>query len=96
VELRGLEPLTPCLQIAVTIRPPGPELGGGLSASDRGTPLATGGNGTLMARREAASTCAASSSSPGPCTCFEDEDLPGPQQRDHAHYVLVGHPHPDR
>jgi hypothetical protein len=50
VELRGLEPLTPCLQIAAIGQVMQPELGGRLSVGDRGVPSVTGVNGTLMAR----------------------------------------------
>jgi hypothetical protein len=50
VELRGLEPLTPCLQIAVTGRVTCRELGCCVSATDLGIPAVTGVNGTLMAR----------------------------------------------
>jgi hypothetical protein len=50
VELRGLEPLTPCLQIAVIVRVTGSELDDRPPVSDRGVPLLTGVNGTLMAR----------------------------------------------
>jgi hypothetical protein len=51
VELRGLEPLTPCLQIVVITQEPGRELACGPPVSDRGIPLVTLLNGTLMARR---------------------------------------------
>ena len=51
LELRGLEPLTPCLQIAVIDRPAVAELGLGLAVSDRRVPFAPGANGTVMARR---------------------------------------------
>jgi hypothetical protein len=51
VELRGLEPLTPCLQIAVTDQPAGVELDLGLPVSDRRVPLAPGPNGTVMAHQ---------------------------------------------
>jgi hypothetical protein len=50
VELRGLEPLTPCLQSDVFIRVSGLDLRDRLSLSDRHVPLWHGGNGTLMAR----------------------------------------------
>jgi hypothetical protein len=50
VELRGLEPLTPCLQSDVFIRVSGLDLRDRLSLSDRHVPLWPGGNGTLMAR----------------------------------------------
>ena len=50
VELRGLEPLTPCLQIGFSSRGYGPDRGGELSVRDRSIPLVTGVNGTLMAR----------------------------------------------
>jgi hypothetical protein len=42
-----------CLQIAVIVRVSRPELGGRMSVSDRGVPLLTGVNGTLMVRHEA-------------------------------------------
>jgi hypothetical protein len=51
VELRGLEPLTPCLQIDVFARATGAELARELPLSIRGVPLVTLLNGTLMARR---------------------------------------------
>jgi hypothetical protein len=44
VELRGLEPLTPCLQIAGIVQVTGAHLGSRFSASDRGIPLVTGVN----------------------------------------------------
>jgi hypothetical protein len=50
VELRGLEPLTPCLQIAVISLLAVAELVVGLAMSGRWVPLVTGANGTLMAR----------------------------------------------
>jgi hypothetical protein len=50
VELRGLEPLTPCLQIAVSSWADIADLGKLLSAVDRTVPLRTVVNGTLMAR----------------------------------------------
>ena len=50
VELRGLEPLTPCLQIAVIGPQTGTELGGSLAVSNRDMPPMTRLNGTLMAR----------------------------------------------
>jgi hypothetical protein len=50
VELRGLEPLTPCLQIAVTGRVVRRELGCCVSAIDHEIPAVAGINGTLMAR----------------------------------------------
>jgi hypothetical protein len=52
VELRGLEPLTPCLQIAGTARVGRLELEGWLPARDRDIPLLTGvndANGTAVA-----------------------------------------------
>jgi len=49
VELSGLEPLTPCLQIAVTGRQWHAELGKELTASGRHAPVSTSSNGTLMA-----------------------------------------------
>jgi hypothetical protein len=52
VELRGLDPLTPCLQIAVINEDSWPDLRGWPSVSDRGVPSATRVNGTLMARRD--------------------------------------------
>jgi hypothetical protein len=50
VELRGLEPPDPCLQITVISEVPGRELADMRSASDRAVPPLTGVNGTLMAR----------------------------------------------
>jgi hypothetical protein len=51
VELRGLEPLTPCLQSDVFVCCDGADLARQLSVSSREIPLLTSGNGTLMARR---------------------------------------------
>jgi hypothetical protein len=51
VELSGLEPLTPCLQIAVIMQELQRELACGPPVSDRGIPLLTGVIDTLMARR---------------------------------------------
>ena len=51
VELSGLEPLTPCLQIAVSSCADIADLRSQPSLSDRGIPLLTGVNGTLMAKR---------------------------------------------
>jgi hypothetical protein len=48
VELRGLEPLTPCLQSDVSTRVSGPDLRNRLSLSDRHVPLRTGGNDAPM------------------------------------------------
>ena len=50
MELRGLEPLTPCLQITVSAQIGRSDLDGPGSASDRWIPLLTTLNGTLMAR----------------------------------------------
>ena len=50
VELRGLEPLTPCLQSAVSACGAAPDLAADAPGSVRETPRCTGGNGTLMAR----------------------------------------------
>jgi hypothetical protein len=50
VELRGLEPLTPCLQIGLSLYCQGADLANGLSVRDRGVPLVTVVNGTSMAR----------------------------------------------
>jgi hypothetical protein len=50
VKLRGLEPLTPCLQIAVISRVMRSELGCYVSATNHGIPAMAGANGTLMAR----------------------------------------------
>ena len=50
VELRGLEPLTPCLQIAVISRVMCCELRCCMAVADRGVPAVTSVNGTLMAR----------------------------------------------
>jgi hypothetical protein len=50
VELRGLEPLTPCLQSDVFACVSGSDLHSRLSVRDRHVPLRTGVNGTLMAR----------------------------------------------
>ena len=50
MELRGLEPLTPCLQIGLSTCGHAADLVSGLSVSDRNVPLLTGVNGTLMAR----------------------------------------------
>lgn len=54
MELRGLEPLTPCLQIAGTAQVGRRELDGWLPASNRDIPLLTEVNSTLMARRSQA------------------------------------------
>ena len=51
VELRGLEPLTPCLQSDVYERGGHADLVSQLPVSSRGVPLVTMVNGTLMARR---------------------------------------------
>jgi hypothetical protein len=51
VELRGLEPLTPCLQSTVISRELRPDQDRRSSVVDRGVPLVTSVNGTLMARR---------------------------------------------
>jgi hypothetical protein len=51
VELKGLEPLTPCLQIVASAGAQGTELGEGPPAGIRGVLLLTIVNGTLMARR---------------------------------------------
>jgi hypothetical protein len=48
VELRGLEPLTPCLQSDVFSHVSGLDLGNRLSLSDRYVPLGTGGNDAPM------------------------------------------------
>jgi hypothetical protein len=50
VELRGLEPLTPCLQSDVFVCCGYADLVRQLSASSREVPLVTMLNGTLMAR----------------------------------------------
>src|ERR1700761_4892863 len=50
VELRGLEPVTPCLQIAIISRVMCCELGFCMAMTDRGIPAVTGVHGTLMAR----------------------------------------------
>ena len=50
MELGGLEPPTPCLQSDVFTRVSGLDLHNRLSLSDRHVRLATGVNGTLMAR----------------------------------------------
>jgi hypothetical protein len=50
VELRGLEPLTPCLQSDVYARCDGADLARQLSVSSREIPQPTPANGTLMAR----------------------------------------------
>jgi len=50
VELRGLEPLTPCLQSDVSVRPRGADLARQLSGSRLEIPLRTPANGTLTAR----------------------------------------------
>jgi hypothetical protein len=50
VELRGLEPLTPCLQIAVIGRVMRWELGRCMAVANRGVPAVTSFNGTLMAQ----------------------------------------------
>jgi hypothetical protein len=50
VELRGLEPLTPCLQIGLSTHGQGADLVSKLSVSIREVPLVTEVNGTLMAR----------------------------------------------
>ena len=59
VELRGLEPLTPCLQIAVTGRVVCHELACCVFATDLGIPALAGVNGTLMARSGRHATCGA-------------------------------------
>jgi len=51
VELRGLEPLTPCLQIGLSTCGQDADLASEVPASIRDVPLATGVNGTLMAQR---------------------------------------------
>ena len=51
VELRGLEPLTPCLQSDVFTRDARADLARRLSVSSREVPLPTPVNGTLMTRR---------------------------------------------
>jgi hypothetical protein len=48
VELRGLEPLTPCLQSDVFARCGAADLASQLSASSREIPLLTPGNGTAI------------------------------------------------
>ena len=53
VELRGLEPPAPCLQIDVSAWENSADLRLWPRASDRRIPALTGGNGTLMARRTA-------------------------------------------
>jgi hypothetical protein len=50
VELARLGLATPCLQIDVISRLTGPELGDRPPVIDRGVPLMTAVNGTLMAR----------------------------------------------
>jgi hypothetical protein len=57
VELRGLEPLTPCLQSDVFTRDGRADLVRQLSVSDRHVPLLTLANGTLMARDLGTSAC---------------------------------------
>jgi hypothetical protein len=54
VELRGLKPLTPCLQRAVISRDLELELAVLRAVSNRAVPLSTGVNGTLMARQPSA------------------------------------------
>ena len=51
VELRGLEPLTPCLQSDVFAGSGGADLAGRLPVSSREIPLLTPANATLMSRR---------------------------------------------
>ena len=64
VELRGLEPLTPCLQIAVIGLLAVSELVVSLAMGGLWVPLVTGANGTLMARRFLGHTAAGSGLSP--------------------------------
>jgi hypothetical protein len=63
VELRGLEPLTPCLQSDVFVCCDRADLAGQLSVSSREIPLLTPVNGTLMARDLGASA-------PAPNVCM--------------------------
>ncbi len=51
MELKGLEPLTPCLQSAVSTCEVGADQGCDAPGSVREAPLRTGVNGTLMAQR---------------------------------------------
>jgi len=55
VELRGLEPLTPCLQITVRASDEGDDLPGGLTGADRDLPPDAGVSGTPMAARDCTS-----------------------------------------
>jgi hypothetical protein len=64
VELRGLEPLTPCLQIAVITQQPRRELADKLSTSSHSVPPLTGVNGTLMARPSGTSKSASAAHCP--------------------------------
>jgi hypothetical protein len=67
VELRGLEPLTPCLQIAVSTWSAAADLGSVVLPSTRQVPRVTGINGTLMARPASLGRgYAAAGDNPGP------------------------------
>jgi hypothetical protein len=73
VELSGLEPLTPCLQIVVIMQEPRRELACIRPMSDRGMPLLTGVNGTLMAWSHAGASVDAA----GFAEVTDDPPIPG-------------------